>query len=170
MKKYRIYCETDGKYEYIISSSEPLECPVDDGHSVDTDSIAIVNANPDINDGTLNNISLGEHKNLRYKQIDIRTGELISAGFTFDGENFSLSQNAQLNWVGLKSLETLITFPINVTTKGDGEYSLAEANLNAFIGAGKAAVQAHLDSGRALKVQVSACVSIAEVNAVADNR
>jgi hypothetical protein len=106
----------------------------------------------------------------KIKSIDTKTVSLIGQGFTFDGKQFSLSQAAQLNWLGLKSLEALITWPIAVTTKGDGEYSLAQGNLNYFIGTGKAVVQAHLDSGRALKLQVNAATTVEQVNAVIDSR
>ena len=37
---YRIYCETDSKWEYLWSNSEPTTCPTNAGHSVNSNSIS----------------------------------------------------------------------------------------------------------------------------------
>lgn len=113
---------------------------------------------------------LDDYKKKKHLQIDLKTMGLIDAGFTYDSQTFSLSTNAQLNWVGLKSLESLMTWPVKVSTKDNGEYTLLQANLDAFVQAGKDVLQGHLDSGRALKVQVNSAVDKAGVDAVVDNR
>lgn len=103
-------------------------------------------------------------------QIDIRTQELIFQGFTYDGQTFSLSEMAQLNWVAMEASSDLLTWPVVITTKDDSEYSLTLANSPYFYGAALSTKQAHLNSGRALKLQVNAATTIAEVDAVIDNR
>jgi len=40
--KYELYCETEGKNVYDWGESEPTQCPIDSGHTVDLDSISIV--------------------------------------------------------------------------------------------------------------------------------
>jgi len=41
-KKYRIYCVTEATQVFVWADSEPTECPNDAGHTIDSDSIAIV--------------------------------------------------------------------------------------------------------------------------------
>lgn len=113
---------------------------------------------------------LSDNKEARRKAIDAKTVQLIGQGFTFDSNTFSLSEPAQLNWVGLKTLEAALTWPVNITTKDDKQYSLTQANLDSFMGTGLAAKQAHLDSGRALKLQVDAATDQATLDAIVDNR
>ena len=63
-----------------------------------------------------------------------------------------------------------MTFPIDISTKDDNEYSLEQADLDAFLGAALATKQGHLDSGRTLKVSVANATNQAELDAVVDNR
>jgi len=44
------------------------------------------------------------------KMIDARTDELIQA-FSFDGQSFSLSVAAQVNWIGLVVMKDALTWP-----------------------------------------------------------
>lgn len=115
-------------------------------------------------------IELENKKNKKIKRIDERTQYLISQGFEFDNNQFSLSEPAQINWLGLKTLQDVVTWPIEITTKSDGAYSLTEANLIYFLGTGKATIQAHLDSGRALKVVIGEATTQAELDAAVDER
>lgn len=103
-------------------------------------------------------------------EIDKKTVELISAGFSYDSNNFSLSETAQINWLGIKLMQDLLTFPLEVSTKNDYKYSLAEVNVDAFVGTGAAVKQAHLDSGRSLKVDVADATTEAEIDLIVDNR
>lgn len=95
--------------------------------------------------------SLAACKDAKVSAIDRRTQELIRRGFTFDDEQFSLSLNAQLNWLGIKSLSEVLSFPIEVTTIDDGVYNLAQDDVLPFVATAAATVQAYLESGRALK-------------------
>ena len=115
-------------------------------------------------------ISLEQAQLSKIQAIDFRTVQLISVGFTYDGKEFSLSTNAQVNWIGMKTLESLISWPLNITTKKDNQHSLPQTELNTFVGTAKGVVQSHLDSGRALKVATNACTTVAEVDAIVDNR
>lgn len=42
MNKYRIYCTTENKWEYVTSLTEPSECPTDSNHTIDSNSITVV--------------------------------------------------------------------------------------------------------------------------------
>jgi hypothetical protein len=41
-KRYRIWCETEATEVYVWDNSEPTECPNDAGHTIDSDSITII--------------------------------------------------------------------------------------------------------------------------------
>lgn len=170
MNKYKIYCETDNKWEEVISSNVPVSCPVNGSHSVRADSIYVLEEDVKVNDGSLKELTLDDYKELRYNEIDLKTQELISAGFTYDTGAFSLSAHAQLNWSEIHSNQSEFTFPLGISTIDNNEYLLAAANVDAFWTAGKDAVKGHLDSGRSLKKQVFDAVDETAVDAVVDNR
>lgn len=109
-------------------------------------------------------------KSLKVSEIDVKTETLISEGFQFDNETFSLSLEAQKNWLALKSLESMFTFPVEITTLDNKAYSLQQANLDSFVGLGIQTVQGHLNSGRALKEQVCNATTLSEIDNIVDNR
>lgn len=116
------------------------------------------------------NIQLEEKKRSRIIQIDIRTQCIIAEGFTFDSHQFSLSIPAQINWSGILLFKDLLSWPMNVTTLDDQEYSLTMDNLLYFMGSGTSVIKNAVDSGRALKLQVRAATSQAELDDVVDDR
>lgn len=109
-------------------------------------------------------------KNQRIAEVDAKTQYLISQGFEFDSTQFSLSLPAQVNWSGMMTLQALLTWPMSITTLDDGEYSLAEEDLVAFIATGKTVITNNLDAGRSLKLQIKAATSLTELDAIVDNR
>ena len=113
---------------------------------------------------------LANLKEFRYEEIDIKTATLISVGFTFDGETFSLSANAQRNWDSIKTSKADYSFPLDITAKDNNTYVLTNPNVQAFWVAARDAVKAPLDSGRILKKAIFDAIDIAAVNAVIDNR
>lgn len=114
--------------------------------------------------------SLSAKKESRFIEIDIKTGQLIAAGFSFDSQTFSLSANAQANWNTLKSQESEFTWPVEISTADNNTYSLAQVDLSTFWQTGRDTVKGHLDSGRSLKKQVYDAANEAAVDAVVDTR
>jgi len=102
--------------------------------------------------------------------IDMKTNGLISQGATFDSVVFSLSANAQLTWLGLLAKESSFTWPKEISTRSNGAYSLAQADLADFTDAMAGTVASYLDSGRALKVSVNAAANLTALNAIVDAR
>jgi hypothetical protein len=110
----------------------------------------------------------------RYEEIDERTEELISQGFIFAGKLFSLSDNAQINILGLEQVkdDPAMTYPINYGAKDSGDYVVladAAAMHGLFLTA-LGTKRARLDSGRALKTAIGAATTLAEVDAIVDDR
>lgn len=168
--RYRIYCDTDSKWEFVFASSPPTVCPTDGGHTVRSDSVVKVQSDVLVNDGTAKSLALPDYKQLRHNEIDGNTKALIGAGFTYDSKTFSASINAQTNWNTLKDQEAEFTWPVNISTLDNDEYSLTAANLDAFWIAARDAIKGHLDSGRTLKKTIFDAANESAVDAVVDSR
>ena len=110
------------------------------------------------------------YKKEKNHSIDQKTGYLFSLGFVYDTNTFSLSLSAQSNWNTLKGSEADFTWPVSVSTIDDGEYILPQTSLQAFWEAARDEGKVHLDGGRSLKQQVNAATTIAEIDAIVDNR
>lgn len=115
-------------------------------------------------------VTLADYKKVRYIEIKAKTGQLILSGFTFDGNQFSLALPAQVSWTNIKGQKLDFTFPMMLSTLDHNEYSLTEANVDAFWTAARNAVKTHLDSGRVLKKSIFDAVDKAGVDAVVDTR
>ena len=114
-------------------------------------------------------------KSKKEAAIDLKTSEKITAGFAYDGHNFSLSDQAQMNIVGMVEPIKLgwITFPHKMSTNetDDPEYIVeTEADFYAIYQQAVGTVKAWMDSGRDLKKLVAACTTVAEVEAIVDPR
>jgi hypothetical protein len=121
--------------------------------------------------------NLPEVKRERYADIDLRTAELIEGGFEFppaSGLIFSLSDHAQSNLLGMKTMlsDPAFTYPVEWNLKDDSSvFSIPdEATAASFYATAVGTVRAHLDSGTAIKSQIRAATSEAEVAAVTDPR
>lgn len=168
--KYRIYCETDQKYEYVISDVLPVACPVNPAHDMRAGSAVIIEAVEKL-DGTIVSLPLAEQKILKNQAIDSRTKELIDQGFIYNGIAFSASETAQRNWLAVDQLKDDLVFPFGISTKDDGEYLLADiAEAHIFTLTGLGSIEPHYASGRALKQLVNAAIDQAALDAIVDNR
>lgn len=171
MNKYKLYCETDGWVE-VVSSTEPTVCPIDNAHTVRAGSVILVESNVDTLDSAYENLTLEEYKGIRFKQIDAKTQELISQGFTYATMQFSLSSNAQINLLGLELDKAILTYPIEWNNIDDTDkYMIVDVtDATNFHIASLTTKKTHLDSGSALKQSIRDCTTKAEVDAVVDNR
>lgn len=115
-------------------------------------------------------VSLAERKAVKVSAVDARTRAIIAAGFQFDGNGFSLSQQAQTNWLGLLTLQGLFSWPMGITNSADETYLLSHDNLIPFIATGSGAIAAAIGSGRALKIAANAAATQGELDAVVDTR
>lgn len=96
-----------------------------------------------------------EEKATKSKNIDSETGQAIAAGFAFDGQTFSLSQNAQLNWNRLwLAYQSNIFNNQEVATKSGGTYPLETAKVLDFVKAANKAVTDALKAGRDKKAKL----------------
>ena len=119
-------------------------------------------------------VPLQEAKN---SEIDQNTRDLIAQGFQYPqttGLIFSLSAEAQTSLLGLESarLDPAFAYPVNWNSIDDeGLYSIPDAaDAHNFYLTALGTIRAWKDSGTALKDQVRAATTPAEVAAVVDNR
>ena len=173
MNKYKLYCEVHGWVE-VLSTNIPTKCPIVDTDSIRTDSVVIVEEDIYFNDGTLTELTLGDYKQLRYHEIDQRTGELILQGFVYQTKTFSLSTNAQTNILALDNTrdDPALTYPIKYNTLDDlDSYDVVDsADLHSMYLTALATKKATVDSGTVLKTSIRNANTQAEVDAVIDNR
>lgn len=113
-------------------------------------------------------------KTQKKANIDRRTDSIIAGGFTFDSHTFSLSTEAQANWLGLVVAKDMLDYSNGgyaVTTKDDQEYKFANSTaVVQFFATGIGYIAATVAAGRALKIQVDACTTIEQVEAIVDGR
>jgi hypothetical protein len=118
--------------------------------------------------------SLEQLKMSRYKAIDGRTGELIDLGYVYSGVPLSLSLEAQLRIEGMDRArnETYVVYPVEWNSLDDSTKAvLADATeLHTMYMTALGTLRARVDSGTALKDQIRAATTRAEVEAVVDNR
>lgn len=120
----------------------------------------------------IDNLTLDEYKQEKFKDIDDKTAELISAGYTYDSKQFSLSTSAQINLSALRESKDIMTYPIKYNTLDDTDtYSVTDATaVENMYRQALAVKKGHLDAGTDLKDQVRAAATKTEVDAVVDNR
>lgn len=174
MDKYKIYCETEGKWVEVISDTPVTTCPNDAGHTVKADSSAIKDKKVKTNkEGAKTSVSLDNYKTLKMNEFDERTGELIlNGGFTYNSKTFSLKHTAQINLLGvdIKKNSGILPVMFNTADNLDTETLNNATDVDNFFGSALLAKKGHLDDGNALKDSVRAAIDEAGVDAVIDNR
>lgn len=95
-------------------------------------------------------IPLQEAIENKIKEIDRNTETLIFRGFEYNGLTFSLSTNAQINWINLPNLPEFI-FPITILSKNDEPYELSYNEMMNFYLSAMNGKNSHLQSGNILK-------------------
>ena len=118
--------------------------------------------------------TLSDYKNYRYKEIDERTSSLISNGFVYNSKRFSLSQNAQINILGLDGSrnDPALSYPIEYSTIDDlDSYSVVDSvDLHTMYLAALGTKKYYVDSGTILKDSVRIAVNEQDVQLIIDNR
>jgi len=118
-----------------------------------------------------------QYKDEKNNAIDVRTEQLIALGYEYPpatGKMLSLSENAQLNLLGMDMTrnDPLFVYPVTMSTMDDTD-TVVLANAtdvhNLYLTA-LAAKRGHLDSGTVLKDSVRTAADKAAVDAVVDAR
>jgi hypothetical protein len=106
--------------------------------------------------------------------IDLRTDELIAGGFPFAGIQFSLTIESQVRIEGMDRFrdDPLCSYPISWNSLDDSQSLQIQnaATIHGLYLTALGTLRVRVDSGSALKDQVRAAATVAEVEAVVDNR
>ena len=123
----------------------------------DDNNAVVVKSQADKDTADVDNVNLAPARTVAYDAIDLKTRQLIAAGHVFNAKTFSLSENAY---------KKLITWRIKADNGDDTARTeptidsteilvLADAaEVITFTDSAFAAIQAHIDSGEALRAPV----------------
>lgn len=114
-------------------------------------------------------MTIKQAKQEKFGLIDAKTQELIFQGFAFAGLHWSLSINAQINWSNLPKMPEF-AFPLNMQDMDGTDYVLSYEERMNFYYTSMAVKNTHLQSGNALKTQVSELTTIEEILNFVDPR
>ena len=117
---------------------------------------------------------LDAHKLQKLEIINSKTAEMIEAGYTYNGLQFSLSDRAQTNILALYSTkdDPILSYPIKFNTIDDlNTFNAVNASeiANMYYSA-LATKKGYLDSGTILKEQIRNATTQTEVDSISDNR
>jgi len=119
---------------------------------------------------------LPQLKTAKENAIDKRSRELLDQGFLYKGLYYSLSESAQQNWTAMflftaVNIFTASDYPYMIIDKDNkNTYNLTHDESLFFFSQGLARVRNILSTGRELKDNVIEASTVAELNAIADNR
>jgi hypothetical protein len=108
----------------------------------------------------------------RYEQIDFRTSEILEYGFTYDEHRFEHKLSDNVNYIDIMIMRDCLTYPQPINTAVSGiKYNLVDSDaVIAFSSARCQYKQAVRATGYVLKVAISECTTIEQVNAIIDDR
>jgi hypothetical protein len=116
---------------------------------------------------------LSTAKSHRKTEIDLKTQSLIGEGFTYGGEQFSLSLTAQSNWLGVLSVGAAagLAYPYPVATMTNDHYMAADvAEMIAMATAALTRKGWAVGVGAGLKKAIGDAADQTALDAVVDNR
>ena len=117
---------------------------------------------------------LDSYKGQKLQEINNNTDELISAGYTYSGLTFSLSEKAQTNILALYSTkdDPVLPYPIvfNTIDDLDSFEAIDAATIANMYYSALATIKGRIDSGTVLKDQIRNATTVAEVDLIQDNR
>lgn len=122
----------------------------------------------------INASRLSAAQSAKIAAIDARSAQLVTAGVEVSpgvwiSTSLAASQNLQDIWIGHQSGMTV--FPITISTLDGGTHSVPSAEaFMAVMSAFAIHKRTSLISGQQLRAQVLAATTVAEVDAVTDNR
>ena len=140
-----------------------------------------IDGNGRIQSRTLDSIGISEVDDAKGKKITAivnKTAGIIDTGFVYDSQVYSLTDKALRNITGLvlerdagRLSEGVGTLPMNYPNI-DNTFTLVldDSNVDAFLLAAKSTYMVNAASGGPLVAQVQSATTVAEVDAVVDNR
>lgn len=116
---------------------------------------------------------LANQKVVRLAEVKVKDEELFAVGFVYDSESFGLNREDITMWNQIWNLVHMggLTLPQSVATMDRDTYTFTTTEqLDAWYGTGMYRVQWVYSTSRALDASIKACTTIAELNAIVDDR
>ncbi|MFN8317135.1 MAG: hypothetical protein U0T32_11880 [Chitinophagales bacterium] len=92
---------------------------------------------------------------IKSKQIDLKSDQITTLGFLFDGHRWPMTASAREIWSNLKNIPDIM-FPLPMLDADLNEYSLTLANRDLFYLAALGCKYGNIQSGNNLKLQIKA--------------
>lgn len=119
-------------------------------------------------------LHLQDRKNERVLEVDAKTDAMIAAGFAYRSVTFSLTLEAQCQLLAVFAFRDTgaLSYPIRWNSLDDTDQIdiIDAADLTQFCMTALGTVRSILDTGTVLKDQIRAATTVAEVDAIVDNR
>ena len=112
-------------------------------------------------------------KKAKMAAIDVKTEKIITiTGFDFGGEHFDLEIIDQINYMGVHGGRDNLTYPFELPNASyTARHALQNsAEVHSFYMTAVGTVKAIREGGWTLKESIVACTTVAEVEAIEDNR
>ena len=109
--------------------------------------------------------TLDDYKTNLIESQDKKTESLILTGFIFDGNTFSLSINAQINWSNLLNIPQAM-FPLKLSTKNDNIYVLNFNNVQNFYFTALGRKNECLQLGNEIKKRINESLTFNELDLI----
>jgi hypothetical protein len=143
-------------------------------NTLDGSTLQFVNSPPAVGSilgDHIGRIPLSHLKAKRNKEIKERTKEILNeTDFTYDSNNFPMTSDSIQKYFAFAIMKEVLVWPVDISTSDNTEYSLEEANLDAFLGTALAIAQSIKNAGRAIRVSITDAVDYDAVDAIIDNR
>jgi hypothetical protein len=120
-------------------------------------------------------VQLTQAQTVALAAIDAKTQSLLAAGFSYTNSGgtgtFDVTPPSQTIWLGLMLSAAMQTYPLAIGTTANTLFNLlSAADVQAWYAAGVTRVQTIMSGGVSLKAQIQAATSVADVQAIQDNR
>jgi len=117
-------------------------------------------------------VDLENHKKEKKNAIDLKTDTLIDSGFSHNSVEFKITMHKQIAALALmiKRMNAQNMSGAKFRGRNRGYVFEDDADFDAMFNTGFARIQALIDAGSDLKDAVDDCTTVAEVDAISDDR
>jgi len=145
-----------------IEANEAPSAPVNTEHTIKEGSLSIRRHESEL---------LFESKLERCEEVDKRTDELFSLGYTYNGKKFSLSEKAQLRILSALN-DPGVFYPFEIATLDNSESETMESieDVRAINLAISSKINEHVGKGSDLKNQINGALDEDALELIIDNR
>jgi hypothetical protein len=116
--------------------------------------------------------TLEQAKLAKIAEIDFKSYKLLELGFEFSGQTFPLGSEARAQFAHMEQFAASLIYPFSIPTldQMSSVTMTTPLDVGAFVAPGVVRADTVFAEGTALIVQVQACTTVAQVEAIQDTR